>query len=456
MGSSGSKIGEIPGKVKEGSVPSTPILTPKNVKNIDVNGFDPRSPTANICRTPIQVLLDEENASPDKVTLGMDPRSPAVEFTRTPIVVKATDEDLLRKVQRRNLLNPSKNVVAPRLLESSPITTKPEANKRKSLVGILETNVDFMETDLDFVMQQKKKDVLHRVDIVKNDNMDPRSPTAEFMRTPLQIARKIGEIELNDEEIKESIEEKRAEEQFLEKLDDIINENKEKDVVDEGNLEEDFNEHIIEKLERSLEDQQFLEKLDEITDEKEEVNVKLDTNNEEIVEETEAEITPSLVEEIKKIQEEIEQEYPLPESIKTIENSLKTKIPELQITPIANVTQNVREFDKKLTHLIYEDKDLVVLPRVVKLRENNRTPLGNRNSTGEIRNVPKLKVSDKPRKSDGHNKKSEYAVSKIPVFKEKGKKMQVQCENTPPMNMDLKPRVNKRKSHWDNDNTMVI
>lgn len=36
----------------QGSLPSTPILTPKNK---DFAEFDPRSPSANIVRTPIQV-----------------------------------------------------------------------------------------------------------------------------------------------------------------------------------------------------------------------------------------------------------------------------------------------------------------------------------------------------------------------------------------------------------------
>lgn len=52
MGTQLTKIGQTIGKEPEtASLPSTPILTPK----IKVLDLDPRSPTANIIRTPIQV-----------------------------------------------------------------------------------------------------------------------------------------------------------------------------------------------------------------------------------------------------------------------------------------------------------------------------------------------------------------------------------------------------------------
>lgn len=58
MGASESKIGKIPDEeISEGSLPSTPILAPKPLKTYEQDEFDPRSPTANICRTPIQVKI---------------------------------------------------------------------------------------------------------------------------------------------------------------------------------------------------------------------------------------------------------------------------------------------------------------------------------------------------------------------------------------------------------------
>lgn len=41
---------------EEGSIPSTPILTPKVFRdNIEKESFDPRSPSRHIARTPIEV-----------------------------------------------------------------------------------------------------------------------------------------------------------------------------------------------------------------------------------------------------------------------------------------------------------------------------------------------------------------------------------------------------------------
>lgn len=113
--------------------------------------------------------------------------------------------------------------------------------------------------------------------------------------------------------------------------------------------------------------------------------------------------------------------------------------------PLVNLTADVKELDKKLTNLIYEDEDAVVHPRIVKVKDpQNRTPLGLRNDNNKMP-LPKLKVSDKPRKAD-------CVISKIPVFKEK--KIKVQCENTPPRSMrGIKPK----KSQWDSkDDTLVI
>lgn len=96
--------------------------------------------------------------------LGIDPRSPTLELQRTPIVVSASPDKRvpatirnknLDKVKNSSLLN-SPKVVPPKLLDSTPISHKiqSDAYKRKSFV-LLETNVDFTETDLDTVIQRK-------------------------------------------------------------------------------------------------------------------------------------------------------------------------------------------------------------------------------------------------------------------------------------------------------------
>ncbi|EFA04030.1 cell division cycle-associated protein 3 [Tribolium castaneum] len=118
--------------------------------------------------------------------------------------------------------------------------------------------------------------------------------------------------------------------------------------------------------------------------------------------------------------------------------------PKLADEKEINVTAQVKDFDKKLTSLIYEDEsedDNKLTLRLAKLRENNRTPLSDRNSNENNKKVVnRLRVSDKPRKSE----------SRIPVLKDNQRRVSVQCENTPPMNMRSKI------PHWDADKTLII
>lgn len=254
-----------------------------------------------------------------------------MEFERTPIV-------LPEKLHNKNLDNARKQLVTltpaakllqqrnnpPKLLETSPVTQKCD-NKRKSMVGVLETNLDFTETDLDEVIQ-KKLDLNNSIAVYEEIDADPRSPTVEFARTPLQILKKVGEIQLNEEK-------------------------------DRKNLS--------------------VQPKDELT--------------------------------------------------------------------------VVRNFDKKLTNLIYEDKEADLVHKIVKTKESNhcRTPLGVRNSNSQPgKFISKLKVSDKPLKAQ--------ICSKIPVFKEKRVKGAQQCENTPPRNMPESTNPKAKKGQWDADRTLII
>lgn len=282
-------------------------------------------------------MASDEAKEPEIQTeiLGIDPRSPTTEFTRTPIVVETK---VPVKIRNKNLDNARKElltitphvskVVPPKLLESSPISTK-SSSKRKSLVGLLETNIDYTETDLDKVAQEKRQS-----DTVVDE----------------PILQKVAELDINDSK------------------DDVS-----------ATSDDDFYE-------------------------------------------------------------------PEPETV----------LPDLILVNKQATAQEtettVKEFDSKLTNLIYEDDETVVtIPKALKSVQRVRTPLGTRDSNKESRKaVSKLKVSDKPLKE-------QYAVSKIPVFKEKRLKgRNQQCENTPPRNSLDPVSLRSRKTQWDSDNTLII
>lgn len=122
----------------------------------------------------------------------IDPRSPTVEFTRTPIALvngklnksiklRNKNLDLVRQqltnfspmkphgtniITVKNKLNKSEVKInqGPILLAASPFTKKVvdsatlEKAKRKSFLGLLETDLDFVETDLDSVIRKDKKE----------------------------------------------------------------------------------------------------------------------------------------------------------------------------------------------------------------------------------------------------------------------------------------------------------
>nr|CAI5839847.1 unnamed protein product [Callosobruchus analis] len=464
MGLTNSKVGkqidnEVP---QEGSLPSVPILTPTAIRK---NEIDPRSPSYNIARTPLEILtatadklveLCEETATPVKnaaYILADDPRSPTTEFKRTPIVIN-NKEDLLKKLHNKNLekrlqsnidatnVDNKPNIVPPKLLESSPLKARPDANKRKSFVGLLETNIDYTETDIDVVFQEKCKVALEtpkKIAIVETEDIDPRSPTTQFLRTPIQIVRKIGEIQLNGElPLDEDCDQPEGDECIKDILTEIVDK-----VMHEYELAPD---EVELNVEEELSTKVGLIGLDQTPKilTKEAVQPRpIET----ICKPPKFEANITIASE----RELIKSAPVTPPRMKSIKVPLDKQIKSAPMSPRLGKV-DVKELDKKLTDLIYEDADLVVCPRAVTLKDYSiRSPLQNWNGEiGSKKSIPKLKVSDKPRKSD-HG-----TISKIPVFKDKIKR-HVQCENTPPRTVEKKKTKPKAQSClWDPDTTLYL
>ncbi|KAL1513376.1 hypothetical protein ABEB36_002795 [Hypothenemus hampei] len=446
MGSTGSKAveksNECSEKEKIDRVPSDPVLTPSVSRFVNLDDLDPRSPSKCIIRTPIELaslssvdksdLLNEANEPVVTCTetplkrhfiLGIDPRSPTVEIQRTPIVVNACPDKCFPQTIRNKNLEKVKNIAlpmtstailpnSPKLLSSNIVTPKMKTDvyKRKS-VGLLETNIDYTETDID--------DTIRRLTTAKLTITD--SSNQEEINDPLPETPESACVKELDECV-------------------VINTNNSEclKVIIEDVLAEIINQIPIESI-QSLpeEDLEAASKCD--VSQKLESSVICQEDDDSCIS-SEICILPETLTEPPKIRSP-----PLLHS--NISISTPTKSKSQPVTPSKiDLTADIRELDKKLTNLIYEDVDPIICPRAITVKDQNRTPLGPRNGDEHKKStIQKLKVKDKPRKSDN-------AVSRIPVFKEK--KIKVQCENTPPNGM----RITKpKKPQWDpKDKTMVI
>ncbi|XP_030765350.1 uncharacterized protein LOC115889486 [Sitophilus oryzae] len=483
MGANKSKLPEIKDVeiYEKTSIPSTPILTPKVFRdNITKASLDPRSPSRNVARTPIELLsaaaeklqtLNLEETEIDSLTcekmftplkthimLGIDPRSPTVEIQRTPIVVSASPDkklpDILKnknldRVKKSGLLDTPKTHVPPKLLGSAPVTPKPikpDESKRKSFVGLLETNMDFTETDLDTVLKEKYPDTCNDPSsVIVND---PRSPTIDFIRTPLLLPKTTEEVEASHKAVDDNVHSKENQTSTSEDIEVSENIETPENILESSSSVDDLLEIGMSLLVPEIESLECNPLENNV------LNVETNSNNIDSCEYA-TEISPESPD--NEVVATSDENYIFNiEEPKCVKSAPITPPHENPITPrksksqpvsppIIDLTADAKELDKKLTNLIYEDEDLVVCPRIVQMKEHVRIPLGVRNGNQDKNHAIKLKVSDKPRKV-------ENGSSKIPVFKEK--KIKVQCENTPPRGMKT---GKSKKSQWDpKDETLII
>lgn len=413
----------------EKSTPTKPILTP----NSRISELDPRSPSANICRTPIEICgtpIKAEFGGHDTFNLNspgvfnkvlLDPRSPAVEFIRTPIVAQEKKSSILRNKNFDNVLfNDTPKQRKPKLLDSTPIKN---LSKRKSFAGYLETNLDFVETNLDEVMIRKSlSNLCTKSEYTPVDSMVNRidKDADDFI---CQLAKDNEDGLMLNHGI--NIEKAAAIQSIL---DDIID-----DVFKIEDIKIDIIPRIVAispKPRKIIKN--FDKKIKDLIYEESQLEIHA-VDNKEMIPETE---------EDKDKNNETAASH-IPPNVGDPSNKLEAEVTNLAIDKIIPTPEEKRQIQAnknrvpKLTKKNTALKDSGNLTTAIK-----RVPLTDRNTSNKTRTIPKLRVHDKPRKS-------QYTVSKIPQFKGKrfGKLPQTQCENTPPP---------KNASVWDNEETLII
>lgn len=122
-----------------------------------------------------------------------DPRSPTIEISRTPIIIKTpvvqikNTDDIRRKLLKGNTIK--------KLTKS----TEDLLSAQRKQEGILETDLDYIETDIDLVYRHKTTKYIkntHPLNVETGFVLtlnDPRSPSCGINRTPIQVPKELTE-----------------------------------------------------------------------------------------------------------------------------------------------------------------------------------------------------------------------------------------------------------------------
>lgn len=331
---------------------------------------------------------------------SIDPRSPTVDFVRTPIVVPEGEAPLPLKLHNKNLDNVRKS-----LLQSS-ITKqiKKKLPAKATPPKLLESNVIAMKP-----VENKRKSYVGLLET----NLD-------FIETDL-------------DKVKTNLEDGFS-------LDLYKDEGENDNVVEEPNLPEEVFEQCC-TPQRNINSPECVENicLNDVIDPRSPTREFFRTPVAHIIEKVE--VLQMKETNINSVCDENDDGLIITSSIE-----LPTKSDNQ-----SDKTESLKDFNQKLTNLIYEDEEeSQTVIRSKKVEDGqSRTPLRTRNTNTTVnKGISKLKVHDKPRKS-----KKDF--SKIPVFQNrKGRgKITQQCENTPPASLNDRKTG---KQHWDANNTLVI
>lgn len=182
----------------------TPTLSDKRVL------CDPRSASAGISRTPIEKITTQDNSicTPtlsDKRML-CDPRSISAEIARTPIEVKCSPESTLIKraptaipkyLQKKKYLETDMDIVMPPLSPKKHFVPKlidsDERSDSDRAEAYFTPNVNVIRGEKTITPIDKERYIIL--------GLDPRSPAADFNRTPILMPKSLALIKARSQEM---------------------------------------------------------------------------------------------------------------------------------------------------------------------------------------------------------------------------------------------------------------